>query len=264
VVVGVFSNQAAAESAVSAMVEEGLPTVDIGVVRVEGARAKGSAVRRGLLTGALVGTATGVLLEGTVLAFPHAAIFIAGGTLAAALAGLAVGSSAGAVASALITLGLGATSARRFESALLRSRNRVLVTFSSRELTQRSRARLRMRVLGAIETHDAADDDTGPVFTPGFATVVPQLRAHLRAHEGSDRRWEHVENQYRYGWQMANRPDMEDRTWSEAGPDVRREWDHRHPHAGWNDVRRFVEAGWAAARADRAGENDAPRSGDAA
>jgi hypothetical protein len=262
-VAGVFRDEQSAQSAVAMMIDDGAPRGAITVVRAQDDEGAETVLRRGAVTGALVGTATGVALEGTVLAFPPAAIFVAGGTLAAAAAGLAIGSSTGAVASALFGRGLGAGSAGG-RSARARGGRRVVVTFSSPDLKVRARARLRMRVGGAIETHDPSDDDTGPVFVRGFATVVPHLRADLRGREGTDRRWEQVEHRYRYGWQLANRPDMEERSWSDASREVRTDWERRHPSERWKDVAQYVEAGWSAARGDQLTADKRPRSGDAA
>jgi hypothetical protein len=262
-VAGVFRDEQSAKSAVAMMIDDGAERGAISVLRAEDDEGTETGARRGVVTGALVGTATGVALEGTVLAFPPAAIFLAGGTLAAAAAGLAIGSSTGAVAGAVLGRGLGAVSAGG-RSTRARGRRRVVVTFSSPDLKARARARLRMRVGGAIETNDPSDDDTGPVFVPGFATVVPRLRADLRGREGSDRRWDEVELRYRYGWQLANRPDMEERSWSDASREVRADWERRHPSERWKDVARYVEAGWSAARSDRLTAPKQPRSGDAA
>ncbi|HKY50087.1 MAG TPA: hypothetical protein VJP45_02410 [Candidatus Limnocylindria bacterium] len=245
-VIGVFSDPAAAERAVAAMLEQGVDGTDISVLDDEGLeQATHIGARRGLVTGAAVGSAGAALLEATVLAFPPAAIFIAGGTMAAALAGLTVGAGAGAVAGSLVTSGTPSPA----PGGHGRPVRRAAVAVTSRHPDVRDRARVTMRVLGALETRDLEDDArSGPTFATGFADVAPDLKAHLRDREGSDRRWPEVEPIYRYGWQLANRPDYDDRTLDDARDDIRREWQRRHPDRGWAAAAPYVAAGWAAAR----------------
>ena len=249
VVAGVFADHATADRAVQAMTEVGLSRDAIGVLATsDGDGAHGSA-RRGLVAGAVLGALGGIVLEATVLAFPPAAIFIAGGTLAAALAGLTVGTGAGAIAGALLDMGFTGKAAMGIESTLRSRADRVLVTFSSTEPHLRDRARQAMRVQGAIETRDAADDEEeGPAFARGFVSVVPELRAHLREREGSESEWSQREPRYRYGWQMANRPDFRERAWDDAAADIQRDWERRHPDVSWSDAAPFVARGWTAVR----------------
>jgi hypothetical protein len=250
VVAGVFADHETADRAVQVMADSGLSRDAIGVLATNADVDPDASTRRGLVTGAVLGALGGIVLEATVLAFPPAAIFVAGGTLAAALAGLTVGTGAGAIAGALLDMGFTGRTASGIESTLRSRAGRVLVTFSSSEARLRDRARQAMRVQGAIETHDAADaEEQGPVFAPGFVSVVPQLRAHLREREGTEEAWSKHEPRYRYGWQMANRPDFRERAWREASADIQSDWERRHPDVSWGEAAPFVERGWTAARA---------------
>lgn len=245
-VIGVFSDRDTAVRAVAAMVGRGMDSSDVGVFEEQrpGEAMRGGA-RRGLVTGAALGSASAALLEATVLAFPPAAAFVAGGTLVAALTGLAVGAGAGAAAGTLV----GPTAGSPASPAGAERDRRVVLAVLSDDPGVRLRARATMRVHGALETRDPLEDRaSGPTFATGFAAVAPGLRADLRTREGSDSRWPEVEPLYRYGWQVANRPDFSGRAWDEAASDVRRDWERRHPTGDWSDAEPYVRAGWAAVR----------------
>ncbi len=126
---------------------------------------------------------------------------------------------------------------------------RVLVSVSSPRRDVRERARLLMRVRGAVETHDPDDASSEARLAVGFASVMPRLKEHLREREGDERRWAQLEPRYRYGWQMANRPDFTGRDWDEAVVDVRYDWERRHGAVAWGEAAPFIEAGWLAAKA---------------
>jgi hypothetical protein len=248
-VVGIFASDRAARDAIAGLSERGVPDKAINVLAVDGDYRPWVAARQGLLTGAAVGGAGGALLEATILAFPPAAVFVAGGTLVAALAGVSVGAGAGAAAGALLKIGRPQPSARGAGSGLAGSSGRVLVSVSSPRRDVRERARLLMRVQGAIETHDPEDESSDAHFAMGFVTVVPQLKRNLREREGDERRWTQVEPRYRYGWQMANRPDFRERSWDEAAADLRYDWGRRHSGITWEEAAPFIECGWLAAKA---------------
>jgi hypothetical protein len=248
-VVGIFPNDPVARDAIAGLSELGIPRDAIGVLAVERDGRPAAAARQGLLTGAALGGAGGALLEATILSFPPATFLIAGGTLVAALAGVSVGAGAGAAAGALLKIGLPPPTAHSAGSALAGSAGRVLVSVSSPRRDLRERARLLMRVRGAVETHDPDDASSDAHFAVGFASVVPQLKQHLREREGDERRWTQLEPRYRYGWQMANRPDFRERSWDEVVIDLRYDWVRRHAAVTWSEAAPFVEAGWLAAKA---------------
>lgn len=248
-VVGLFPDDSTARQALAKLADLQVPPEAIGVLAVEtDERPAATVARKGLLTGAAVGGMGGALLEATILAFPPATVFIAGGTLVAALAGLSVGAGAGAAAGALTQLGLRDRTAQAVASTLTRTAGRVLVSVSSPEPDVRARARTLMRVQGALETHDRDDEASGTHFVTGFVDVVPQLRRHLRDLEGNEGRWKELEPRYRYGWQMANRPDFKDRGWDDAVADLRHDWERRHAEVPWSEAARFIEHGWSTAQ----------------
>lgn len=251
-VVGLFPDDSTARQALSKLAELHVLPEAIGVLAVETDDQPATVARKGLLTGAAMGGVGGALLEATILAFPPATVFIAGGTLVAALAGLSVGAGAGAAAGALLTqLGLRDRTAHAVASTLTGTAGRVLVSVSSPEPDLRAQARTLMRVQGALETHDPDDDASGTHFVTGFVDVVPHLKQHLRDLEGSERRWKELEPRYRYGWQMANRPDFKDRGWDDAVADLQHDWERRHADLPWSEAAPFTERGWSAAQGDQ-------------
>lgn len=250
-VVGLFPDDAAARQALTKLAELNVAPEAIGVLAVETGDEPAAVARKGLLTGAAMGGVGGALLEATILAFPPATVFIAGGTLVAALAGLSVGAGAGAAAGALTQMGLRDRTANAVASTLTGTAGRVLVSVSSPEPDVRARARTLMRVQGALETHDPDDDASGTHFVTGFVNVVPQMKRHLRDLEGNEKHWKELEPRYRYGWQMANRPDFKDRGWDDAVADLRTDWERRHAEVPWSEAAPFIERGWSAAQQTR-------------
>ena len=248
-VLGIFTDDPTARQALSRLAAMGIPGDAIGVLAVEADGRPRARARQGLLTGAALGSVGGALLEATILSFPPATVFIAGGTLMAALAGLSVGAGAGAVAGALTEVGIPDPTASTVQTTLTGHAGRVLVSVSSPRPDLREQARMLMRVQGALETHDPDDDRSETRFAGGFVGVVPRLKQHLREREGDTRRWTLLEPRYRYGWQMANRPDFRGRSWDDAVADVREDWGRRHADVRWSDAAPFVERGWRAAEA---------------
>jgi uncharacterized protein YrrD len=56
--------------------------------------------------------------------------------------------------------------------------------------------------------------------------------------------WEEHEPGYRYGWEMANRPDFRGRTWNTAEPELKRDWETRHHDRPWDRVADAIRDTW--------------------
>jgi hypothetical protein len=198
---------------------------------------------RGFFAGAVLGALLGIGFEGTMLAFPGQGPFGSGGWLAASAAGAITGGFAGA----LVRSGLAQMAAERTAGRLA---DAAALTVRARDRFGLERARSVMRQVGAIETRAPIEDEESQVFAGGFAEVAPVLKDRWRdRYAGRDARWEDHERRYRYGWQIALRPDFAGRVWSEAEGDVAREWETRHPSVSWEQVREQVAEGWRIARA---------------
>lgn len=242
VITGIFSSREEAEAAAKTLRDAGFeraetkPAAGEGAVPVAGAR-----WLDGLVAGAVVGLILGVALEATILALPGRGPFGTGGWLGGAVAGGIAGGVAGAVA----RQGLAQVAADRARRRLAQA---AALTVRARDRFRRERARLVLLQAGAIETRAPAGEDA-TVFHSGFAQVVPELKERWLSRYGTTgARWEDQEPRYRYGWQMANRPDFEGRAWSDAEADVRLEWETRHAATPWAEAGDQVSDGWNSAR----------------
>jgi hypothetical protein len=243
VITGVFSDRAAAEAAARSLREVGLAPAGFGPVEPEDSLP--AIVRtglRGFASGAITGALLAIVLEATLLFFPGRGPFGTGGWLAAAVTGAVAGGLAGAAVRLVMALVAARRGRRRLGRAVA-----VNVAVGGRLL--RERARFVFQRAGAIETRVPLEEEVRPAFARGFAEVAPALRRRWTfRHRAEERRWEQDEPHYRYGWQMANRPDFTDREWADAMRDVATEWTTRHPDQPWVEVSDQIAEGWASAR----------------
>lgn len=192
-----------------------------------------------LPVGLLLGAVGGLTLEATMLPIPGAGPLLTGGVATAAL----VGGSAGAAATAL------------WDGMRTRTEGtpgrRAVVRATVHDPLQRDEARRLLRVAGALET-TGTDEDERTHFIRGFSEFSAPLRSHFEAtYAVRGEHWAVWELCYRFGWQLANRPDMSSRQWDDAEPDVRREWEVRHPDRPWSAVAPAVERGFRIMRQRR-------------
>ncbi|HEV2126764.1 MAG TPA: YsnF/AvaK domain-containing protein [Chloroflexota bacterium] len=57
-------------------------------------------------------------------------------------------------------------------------------------------------------------------------------------------RWKEHEPYYRYGWELRNRPEYQDRPWTDVEQGARRDWETRYPQTRWDEAREHVRYGW--------------------
>lgn len=255
VITGVFGSREEAETAARSLRDAGFGRAAL--VSVDPEEALPVVIRRGLdglLSGALTGAVLGVALEATLLALPGRGPFGTGGWLGAALAG----GIAGGIAGAVVRLGIAELAAERARRRLAHA---AALTLRVPNPFVLERVRFALQRVGAIETRVPLEADAGEAFAGGFAEVAPQLRALWQArHARTGARWEEHEPRYRYGWQMANRPDFAGRTWNDAEGEVGAEWITRHPGVKWALVREQVAHGWLSARNPSGIEEETARS----
>jgi len=99
----------------------------------------------------------------------------------------------------------------------------------------------------AAGTTDTARPATMPASatTAGWDTAMPGYRNRWQERYGtSGGRWEDVEPAYRYGYEMRNNPAYRGRTWTEAEPELRRDWESRHHDRPWDRVANFIRDTW--------------------
>jgi len=83
--------------------------------------------------------------------------------------------------------------------------------------------------------------------------VMPRYRASWEQHFGSrGDRWEADEPCYRYAWEMQQAPQYHDRPWSAVEPELRQDWERRHPDTPWDRVAAKIRDAWECAAPARA------------
>lgn len=227
-VVGRFRDQGRARAALRRLLASGVSRDAVAVEgrpQTETRAAARESSRRSFVIGAIAGALVGVLLEATVLAIPGPGFLDTGHSAVAALVGGALG---GTIAVALSLLSdarrSGQTTGQRAEIV------RVIVDAPMQE----EEALRILRAVGAVETTGSASDGETR-FIRGFVEFAPALRAHFDATLGKQgEKWSGWEPCYRYGWQLANRPDMAGRSWADVEREVRTEWERRHPERPWS------------------------------
>src|SRR5262245_1909679 len=127
-VFALFSNTAAAERAVGALVQAGFSNNDVSVLLPDRQGTKDFAHEKhtkapegtaaGATTGGVLGGALGFLAGIGALAIPGAGPFIAAGPIMSGLAGLGVGGTVGGLVGALAGLGIPEYEATRYEGRL--------------------------------------------------------------------------------------------------------------------------------------------------
>jgi len=272
VVVGVFQDRSLAERAVDDLKQAGFREDQIGfAVRgdetVEGTTTETAGDASG---GAVTGAVSGGLLGGIVgaaaaLLIPGIGPVIAGGILGAALTGAAVGAATGGLLGALTNLGVPEEEAQYYQSEF--EAGRTIVTLKPDDAMQQQEAMTILRRNGA---YDAGTQDAQTASTMGTAgrmgeidmagkknkqqqqsnmgrweEAKPQYRSFWQERYGKQGgRWEEYEPAYRYGWEMRNNPQYANRSFTEAEPELRRNWEKQYPNQPWNQVSANLKETW--------------------
>lgn len=256
-VVGRFQDRDLATAALHRLLESGVKpdavAIDSSDPDADFAATSAQSVRRNITIGAIAGALAGVVLEATVLGVPGPGPL---GTGNSALAALGGGMSGGALGAAAKMLSDARPSAERADRAVVRA--------NVDDPIQGEQARRILQAAGAVETAGIGSDEQTR-FIRGFVEFAPPLHAHFDASLGKrGQRWSDWERCYRFGWQLANRPDTAGRSWTDVQTHVRDEWQRRHPDRPWSDdVATAVERGFKvmARPDDRIGDGDPKRHG---
>jgi uncharacterized protein YrrD len=80
--------------------------------------------------------------------------------------------------------------------------------------------------------------------TERWDDVRPDFRSRWEKRTGSRGIWEEHEPHYRYGWEMASRPEYRGRSWTESEPELRRDWESRHHDSAWDRVMDGIRDAW--------------------
>jgi hypothetical protein len=182
----------------------------------------------------------------------------------------------GAIAGALVAMGLPEEEARYYEQEVRGGRTLVAVKAGARA----AQADDLLRQSGAYNVHhretttaqsgttvatstSTALADATPVQRslsdqPDLSPTAPTRSAPGRWEDYADTyrerwqqragaaggHWTDVEPGYRFGWEAHADPRYQGRGWAEVEPDLRAEWEARHPNTPWSDARQAVYEAW--------------------
>ncbi len=77
-----------------------------------------------------------------------------------------------------------------------------------------------------------------------WSSVMPTYRTNWERRYGtSSERWADYEPAYQYGWQMRNGRRYRGRSWAEAEPELRRDWESHHDMP-WDKAGRAIREAW--------------------
>ena len=75
--------------------------------------------------------------------------------------------------------------------------------------------------------------------------VSPRFQSSWQERSGArGGRWEEEEAHYRYGWETANDRRYQGRAWSDAEPELRRDWETRYPNQPWERASGSIREVW--------------------
>ena len=92
---------------------------------------------------------------------------------------------------------------------------------------------------------NATRESTARRSQPGALDADPDYRSHWQTNYGaSSGRYEDYEPAYRYGSTLRSDARYRGRDWNDIEPDVRRDWESRHPGSAWDRFKAAVHHGW--------------------
>lgn len=242
--------------------------VNVQVADKEKSAAEG-AVKGGVL-GGLTGVATGLI----ALAIPGIGPVLALGPIAAALTGGAVGAASGSLLGALVESGVSDRDARLYVESI--ARDHTLVAVQAMEYQQRqvhevlnrhlpvnvkAKSRLWEKDVWIDDGQHVPTPQTFQLYTNDFAAFEPDFRAHWQ--ESYNRPGTTPDDPlaqgtadffvylpaYRYGYELALKPDMHTQEWDEVDVVARAQWEQDHDRP-WDEVREAVRYAWMRTRED--------------
>jgi hypothetical protein len=102
------------------------------------------------------------------------------------------------------------------------------------------------------DTYATPGDTTAP--DAGWAAEAPRHRATWERHSATP--WDEVEPYHRFAHDLRSEPTYRDRSWDQVQPELRQEWEWRHPDRPWEGAAGALRELWegAAGLVRRAGE----------
>lgn len=84
--------------------------------------------------------------------------------------------------------------------------------------------------------------------------AVPHFRARWQErYAAAGVSWETYQDRYRFAWDMARREENSGRSWADAEPDLRRNWEVLHPLIAWDEVDDAIRDVWGQRAASPSG-----------
>ena len=100
-----------------------------------------------------------------------------------------------------------------------------------------------------VRREEAVINRAGAASSAGFTTwdeALPQYRSRWQQRWGANaqERWEDWEPRYRFGWEMANRPEYRGRSWSDVESQAQKDWEMNHRGTPWDRAKEGVRDAW--------------------
>jgi hypothetical protein len=115
------------------------------------------------------------------------------------------------------------------------------VPISEQSTVQRSGMRIYPRDVGGpnqgsidIQRGDEEGDEEDGYFRQHFRDKL--------AYTGGT--YQEFDPAYRYGESMAGNPGYQDKPWENAEPELRSDWENKHPQSSWEKFKEAVREGW--------------------
>lgn len=230
---------------------------DVDVITDEGAAGAG--------TGALIGGLGGLVVGLGALLIPGIGPIVAAGPLLNALVGAGIGAGVGAVTGgiigALIEMGIPEDEAEYYAEGVRRGGTLVTVKTTDELVDEVKDILDRYHPVDMDERssewrssgwsgfdHDTdtfADDEDDEVADPSaYNFYDPAFRRHYQSnYTNSPYTYDQYAIAYRYGYDLANRPEYSSRGWNEVEPVVRRSWEEKN-EGTWEQFKDAVRYAW--------------------
>lgn len=267
---GLFNDRDSAERAYQALSDRGYTRDDVNVVMSDDTRTKnfsgsgqpttelGNKAAEGAGIGGAMGGTLGAILAavaatGTSLALPGLGLVIAG-PVAAALAGAGAGAATGGLLGALVGWGIPEERVKHYESGI--KQGGILLGVRPRSDADADYIEQQWRSHNGQQIYRPASiSDTGTTTTSRHTVDTTQsvgastddtsdYRRHWQtAYGSSGGRYEDYDDAYRYGSTAAGTGRYQNYEWTKAEPELRSDWEAKHPGSSWERVKDAVRFG---------------------
>lgn len=265
---GLFNDRDSAERAYQALSDRGYTRDDVNVVMSDDTRTKnftntgqpttelGNKAAEGAGIGGAMGGTLGAILAavaatGTSLALPGLGLVIAG-PVAAALAGAGAGAATGGLLGALVGWGIPEERVKHYESGIkqggillgVRPHSDTDADYIEQQWRSHNGQHI-YRPASALSTTTTSRRTVGTTQSAGTSMDdTADYRRHWQTAYGtSGGRYEDYDDAYRYGSTMAGSGRYQNYEWNEAEPELRSDWEAKHPGSNWERVKDAVRFG---------------------